>query len=149
MFLGPEMLPTSLQTFWPTSAIGYLTAATLATTVGKSAYDWITGRRKSLAVLDRKIDGLCDTIENMEGKLEVVDGLTESVRELVYEWRGLDGTNGYKSIIRENQRRIGQIERRNDRIDAVREEDERRSGGQHRRAMDDELDRILPDKGKQ
>lgn len=103
-------------------------------------WDRVVGKGKSVANLDNKIEGLCDQMNEMEGKLTVVDGLTTSVRELVYEWRGVDGNNGYKSIIRENQRRISAIERRNDKIDAVRESDERRSGGQHRRHMDRALD---------
>lgn len=112
-------------------------------------WDRVIGRGKSLADVDNKLDKMCKQIEDMAGELVVVDGLGKSVAELVYEWRGVDGNNGYKSIIRDNQRRIGQIEKRNDRLDAVREEDERRSGGLHRRAIDYELDRILPEKGKQ
>lgn len=138
-------MQSHLDSFWPTSVIGWLTAATLATAVGKTGYDWLTGRRKSLAVLDKKMDGLCEQITDMEGELKVVDGLSKSVQDLVYEWRGVDGSNGYKSIIRENQRRIGDIEKRNWQLDAVRQEDERRSGGQHRRAMDREMDRSLPE----
>lgn len=143
--MAPDLHIGLLESFWPTSAIGWLTAGTLATAVGKTAYDWLTGRRKSLAVLDKKLDGLCEQINDMEGELKVVDGLGQSVRDLVYEWRGLDGNNGYKSIIKSNQERIRLIEKRNDKIDAVREEDERRGGGQHRRLMDRELNNLLPE----
>lgn len=136
------MISPDVDSFWPTSVIGWLTFATLATAVGKTAYDWVTGRRKTLTTLNQKIDGVSASIEDMEGKLHVVDGLTTTVRELVYEWRGLDGKNGYKSIIRENARQIAEINRRHDRLDAIREEDERRSGGQRRRAIDRELDRL-------
>jgi hypothetical protein len=136
VIFGPELQPHAVESFWPTSVIGWLTFATLATAVGKTGYDWFTGRRKSIVALDKKMDDVCGKIEDMEGKLIVVDGLSRSVGELVFEWRGVDGTNGYKSIIKRHDREILAIQRRNVGIDAVREEDERRSGGQHRRHMD-------------
>lgn len=108
-------------------------------------WDRVIGKGKSLANLDNKIDGLCEKIEDMEGKLVVVDGLSRSVGELVFEWRGVDGSNGYKSIIRRHDQEIIAIQRRNDRIDAVREEDLRRSHGQQRRSMDRELNNLLPE----
>jgi hypothetical protein len=149
--LPPDLQP-HVESFWPTSAIGFLTTAVLATTIGKTAYDWLTGRRKSLSVLqgsvsavDRKVEGLCEQIADMEGELKVVDGLSKSVGDLLYEWRGVDGSNGYKSIIKRHDREIIDIRRRNDRIDAVREEDERRSGGKQRRHMDRELNNLMPE----
>lgn len=115
---------------------------------GVLVWDRIAGKGKATADLKSDIRELCGKIEDMEGRLEVVDGLTVSVRELVFEWRGVDGKNGYKSIIRSNESRITDIEKRNYIIDAVknaRDEDERRSGGQHRRAMDRELNNLLPE----
>lgn len=142
-----------IESFWPTTGIGWLTFGTLSIAVGKTGYDWLTGRRKSLAALqdsikalDRRMDNFGGKIDDLEGRLEAVDGLATSVRELTQEWRGVAGDNGYKNIIRENTRAIADIVRRNDRLDAIREEDERRSGGQHRRKMDRELDRLLPEK---
>lgn len=148
----PPDLGAHVESFWPTSIIGWLTAGTLATAVGKTGYDWLTGRRKSLtavqgsiAAVDRKVDGLCSQIADMEGELKAVDGLSRSVGELLFEWRGIDGTNGYKSIIQRHDRELIAVHRRNDRLDAIREEDERRSGGQHRRLMDRELNNLLPE----
>lgn len=103
-------------------------------------WDRIVGRGKSLAMIDGKIDQLCEEIGDMDARLKVVDGLSQSVRELTQEWRGVRGDNGYLSVIRNNAERITRIERRNDKIDAVREEDERRSGGLQRREMDRALD---------
>jgi hypothetical protein len=111
-------------------------------------WDRITGRTKNIVNVENKIDGLCDQVADMEGELKVVDGLATTVRELVFEWRGIDGENGYKSIIRENSRRIFEIEKRNTGIDAVRkahDDDLRRSGGQQRRQSDRELNNLLPE----
>lgn len=120
--------------------------ATGTTAIVVLVVDRLTTRGKNLATIDRKLDGLCDQITDMEGELKVVDGLAESVRELTQEWRGVPGSdNGYRSIIRANQRRLDAIEKRNDGLDAVRKEDERRSGGQHRRLMDRELNNLIPE----
>lgn len=96
-------------------------------------------------MIDGKLDTLCADVEELDSRLDVVDGLADSVRELTQEWRGVDGTNGYKSIIRRHDSELIEIRRRNDRLDAVREEDERRSGGQHRRKMDRELNNLIPE----
>jgi hypothetical protein len=110
-------------------------------------WDRILGKGKALAVIDGKLDRLSNQVEEVEGRLSVVDGLAESVRELTQEWRGTPGSdNGWRSIVREHDREITAIKKRNYGLDAVREEDERRSGGQHRRRMDDELSRVLPEK---
>lgn len=114
---------------------------------GILVWDKISGRAKNIASIDRKIDGLCDKVEDLEGGLEVVDGLTRSVNELIFEWRGVDGSNGYKSIVKDIRERLRLIEKRNDKLDAIREareEDERRSGGLHRRQMDHKLNNLLP-----
>jgi hypothetical protein len=151
----PDIQPQAVESFWPTSVIGWLTFATLATAVGKTAYDWFTGRRKSLTsmqgsigAVDRKVDSLCGQIADMEGDLKVVDGLSRSVGELLYEWRGVDGSNGYKSIIKRHDHELIEIRRRNDKIDAVREAHEadlQRSGGVQRRRSDRELNNLLPE----
>jgi hypothetical protein len=110
--------------------------------------DRLTARGKSLAKLDNKIDGLCDRIDDMDGRLTAVDGLAKTVGELVYEWRGVDGENGYKSIIRNDHRRIDAIEKRNNIIDALKQahdDDIRRSGGQQRRQSDREINNLLPE----
>lgn len=112
---------------------------------GVLVWDRLLGKGRAAAGLNGKIDNLCEKIEDMEGRLEVVDGLSRSVTELLFEWRGVDGNNGYKSIIRDNRNRIEKIEKRNDAIDAVRKEDERRSGGLHRR----EIDRVLDQEGRE
>jgi hypothetical protein len=111
-------------------------------------WEKITGRTKSIVGVENKLDHLCGQIEDMEGKLEVVDGLADSVRELTQEWRGVSGDNGYRSMIKDDHRRIDAIEKRNDIIDALKEardEDDRRSGGLHRRKFDRELNNLLPE----
>lgn len=106
-------------------------------------WDRVIGKGRAI----EKMDKLIEKIEDVEARLEVVDGLAASVRELIQEWRGAPGSdNGYRRDIRENTRAIAEIVRRNDRLDAIREEDERRSGGQHRRLMDRELNNLLPEK---
>jgi hypothetical protein len=108
-------------------------------------FDRVIGRGRALATIDGKIDRLCAQIEDVESRMDVVDGLAESVRELTQEWRGVPGSdNGYRNIIRENRDRIAAIEKRNDKIDAIREEDLRRGHGQQRRHADRELNNLLP-----
>jgi hypothetical protein len=156
----PPDLQAHVESFWPTSVIGWLTAATLAAAAGKTLYDWLTGRRKSLVAMTSSItqldsevkqmnENLCGKLEEVENTQSVMDGnlkrISKDVGDLVYEWRGLDGTNGYKSIIRRHDSELIDIRRRNDRIDAVREEDLRRSGGQQRRHLDRELNNLMPE----
>lgn len=142
------MIPTP-ESVWPASIGGWvgLVAGSLALTL--LIVDRLTARGKNLAAIGGKIDTLCGQVDDMEGKLGAVDGLAESVRELAQEWRGTPGSdNGYRSIIRENQRRLAAIEKRNYEIDAIkraRDEDDRRSGGQHRRQMDRELNNLIPE----
>lgn len=109
-------------------------------------WDRVVGRGKAEQKVSASLQGLCEQVEALEAQLVIVNGLTKSVGELVYEWRGFDGSNGYKSIIKEHDRLIIEIQRRNDRLDAVRDEDERRSGGQQRRQIDRELNDLLPKK---
>lgn len=144
---------SGVESFWPTSSIGWLTFVTLATAVGKTGYDWITGRRKSLTALQestketgRKVEQLCEKVEEMEGQLLAVDGLSESVRGLTQEFRGENGQNGWRSIIKDNSKRLTEIEKRHDRLEWLREQDEKRSGGQHRRLADREISNLIPEK---
>lgn len=109
-------------------------------TLGIVVWDRVVGRGRALQAIDGRIERLCEQMDELEGRLKVVDGLVESVRELTHEWRGVSGDNGWRSIVKDNHQRIKAIEKRNDRIDAVREEDERRSGGKRRRLMDRELE---------
>lgn len=138
-----------IETIWPTSVGGWVGLAAGTTALVYLFIDRLTARGKNLAIIAGKLDGLCGQVDDFEGKLAVVDGLAESVRELTQEWRGTPGSpNGYRAIIRDNQRRLDAIERRNTGIDAVqraREEDDRRGHGQHRRAMDRELNNLLPE----
>lgn len=113
---------------------------------GILVWEKITGRTKSITNVENKLDQLCSQVDDLEGKLEVVDGLADSVRELTQEWRGVSGDNGYKSIIKRHDLELLAIQRRNDRLDAVREEDERRSGGLHRRKIDREFDNLREEK---
>lgn len=109
-------------------------------------WDRVIGKGKAEQKVTEKIDDLSEKLEDLEGRLEVFDGLGRSVSELVYEWRGIDGRNGLKSVLREQGQHLTEIQRRNNRLDAIREEDERRSGGQRRRLIDRELDNLLPEK---
>ena len=120
----------------PVTWAGWGTLAGVIITATFLIYDRLVGKGKAESKVAEKIDNLCRQIDDMEGKLVVVDGLTETVRELVFEWRGVGGTNGYKSLIREIDETVQAIQKRNDRIDAIHEEDERRSGGLQRRRTD-------------
>lgn len=145
--IAPGISP--IQSITPESLFGWGGFIFGLVAIGIRVWEKITGRTKSIASVENKLDHLCRQIEDMEGRLEVVDGLASSVRELTQEWRGPPGSsNGYRSIIQENQRRIAAIEKRNYELDAIkkaRDEDERRSGGQHRRLMDRELNNLLPE----
>lgn len=110
--------------------------------------DRLTARGKNLAVIAGKLDTLCGQVDDFEGRLSVVDGLARTVEELVYEWRGVDGNDGYKKIIQDDHRRIDALERHGDIIEAVRKaraEDEQRSGGLHRRKSERDLNNLLPE----
>lgn len=147
--LVPETITPSSWFGWGGFVFGLIATAILL-------WDRITGRGKSIANLDNKIDTLCRQTDEMEGRLTVVDGLTRSVQELVFEWRGIDGNNGYKSIIRDHEKRLDAIEDRNREIDAIAKHERERQqdyGGPERRRsprrdLDKELNDLLPDKDK-
>lgn len=107
-------------------------------------WDRVVGKGKSLATIDGKIDNLCEKVEEVQQTQTIMDGhldtLSREVQSLTSEWRGFDGNNGARSVIRKHTEQIAQIVKRNERLDAIREEDIRRSGGQSRRAMDREMD---------
>jgi hypothetical protein len=147
VILAPDVV-APIQSITASSVMGWGGFVFSLIACGVLVWDRVVGKGKAVASLDGKIEHLCEQIDHMEGRLTVVDGLTTTVRELVFEWRGVDGNNGYKSIIRENQRRITEIEKRNWQIDAVREAHEadlRRSGGKQRRESDRPLNNLLPE----
>lgn len=136
----------TVESLWPTSVGGWVGLIAGSSALVLLIVDRLTARGKNLAVIAGKLDTLCGQVDDFEGKLQAVDGLVESVRELTQEWRGTPGSpNGYRAIIRDNQRRLDAIEKRNTGIDAIRDEDERRGGGKHRRYSDRELNNLLPE----
>lgn len=48
-----------------------------------------------------------------------LDSLSQTLRDLVVEWRGVDGTNGGKSQLRDHELRIREIEKRHYGEDAI------------------------------
>ena len=114
-------------------------------------FDRVTNRGKNLATLTGKIDGLCEKMEDFEHTQAVmdtrIDTLTGAVRDLTFELKGTDGTNGMKSIVREHTRQLKTINDRN----LVRDEIERRDrenypGPERRKDVRREIDR--PDEGE-
>lgn len=97
-------------------------------------FNQITGRGRHDQRVESKVDDLVDQIKEMKtaqaGEAEdfketqrVMDShlrtLSTSVQNLTQEWRGLDGTNGYKSVIRGLVPRVEAIEKRNNSIDSA------------------------------
>lgn len=107
-------------------------------------YDRMTGRGRSLVSIDSSINGLCTSVDQLKAaqsvEQEEVEEVVQSLRDFLIEWRGLDGTNGFKALIRANTKMIEEIISRNTKIDAVRAHDQKMSGGKHRRVMDKVLD---------
>ena len=106
-------------------------------------FDRIVGRGKSLQGLDSKIERLCEEVNDFKETQTVMDGhlstLSASVRSLTQEWKGDDGTNGYKSLVRQLLLDVKQIMDRNTRIDAIADYERqqmRKSGRTPERARD-------------
>jgi hypothetical protein len=108
-------------------------------------FDRIVGRGKSLQGLDNKISDLCDRMEDVEETLKIMDSHQESlstnVQALTHEWRGVDGKNGWKSIVRLLRHEVTEIQKRNLAIDAVSqyEQDQLRKHGKKPERLRDKI----------
>lgn len=112
-------------------------------TCGLLVYDRITGKGKSIQTIDDKIERLCEQVQDFEETQKVMDGhlssLSKNVGSLTQEWQGVDGKNGWKSVIRQMQRELTEVVRWKERKDAIAEyekEQLRRTGRSPERVRD-------------
>lgn len=100
-------------------------------------WDRITNRGKGLANLTGKIDTLCskmDDFEHTQGIMDTrIDTLSADVRDLVFELKGTDGTNGMRSTVRRHTEQLADIERRNLVIDEIEKREREQYHGPERR----------------
>lgn len=143
MILVPETV-APVTSVTPTSLFGWGGFVFGLVACGTLLYDRVFGKGKTAKSLDDKIERLCEAVERIEtaqGNLDTdVREVSQAVRDFLIEWKGLEGTNGWRSVIRQNSKDIKKILDRNLRIDAVRQRDREEGGGQRRRAMDQVLD---------
>ncbi len=133
-----------LESGTATSLMGWAAFVFGLGTFGILVWDRVIGKGKSLAGVSGKIDRLGEQMEDVENTQKVMDGhletLSNDVRTLTQEWKGFDGTNGARNVLREHTKQIALILERNTKLDAVREIERERAGGQHRRLMDRVMD---------
>jgi hypothetical protein len=150
----PREVIAPVESVFPTSIGGWVGLVAGTTALALLIVDRLTARGKNLATIDRKIDGLCDQVEDIENTQKVMDGhldtLSQEVRDLRYEWQGRDGNNGGRQRIREHETRIRAIEDRNIKIDAVTARERESYGGPERRRdlrreIDREINGIIPE----
>lgn len=136
LLLGPEVL-APIASVTPTSLFGWaaFVCGTGAFTI--LLWDRITNRGKSLSTLQNSINNLCEKIDGLETTQSVMDthlsSLSDAVRGLTYEWRGVDGSNGAKNTLKDHEKRLGLIEKRHGGIDAVAEHERQQESRPERR----------------
>lgn len=92
----------------------------------------------------QKLDGIKEDFGEIKDTVGVMDAhldsLSRSLRDLLYEWRGVDGNNGGKSQLRDHETRIRLIEKRHDGEDAITRI-EREQSSERRRLRDRVIDK--------
>lgn len=86
-------------------------------------WDRITGRGRSLAAIDGKIDRLSEQVGELGGTQKIMDGhlasLSTAVGQLTYEVKGVDGLNGLKGKVRDLGEDVQSIQVRNAKMDVL------------------------------
>lgn len=122
-----------------------------AVSCGLLVLDRFTGRGRHDQRIEGKVDALTEEVAEIKQAQGIADkhvhALGKNVEKLVQEWRGVDGTNGYRSILRGLVPRVEAIEIRNTRIDAVKafEEKEMKKIGEHPKRMRDSVEGVGQD----
>lgn len=92
----------------------------------------------------QRLDGIKEDFGEIKDTVGIMDthleSLSRSFRELLFEWRGVDGNNGGKSQLRDHEVRIKAIENRHVGEDAVTQI-EREQSSERRRLRDRVIDK--------
>lgn len=144
----------TIESWWPTSVMGWLTLFGLTIAAGKSVFNYATGRAltmkgiaNSLANADKQFIGINTRLDGLDAN---VDADHELLQELDWELRGPKGENGIKSKVALCLTSIERIEVHNRQRDLLAERfkqifrnysgPERRGEFQQLKDMIDELD---------
>lgn len=109
-------------------------------------WDRLVGKGRSVQKLEGKIDDLCDDFSDFKETAKVMDAhldsLSTNVQALTHEWRGVDGKNGWKSIVRALRHEVTEIQKRNLARDAVTayEHEQLRKHGKKPERLRDRID---------
>jgi hypothetical protein len=115
-------------------------------TLGFLVFDRVFGRGRSVQKMESKLEELCADVKELQETNGIMDAhiasLSTNVLALTHEWRGVDGQNGWKSIVRILRQEVTMINDRNSRIDAVREyeREQREKAGRPPERLRDKLE---------
>lgn len=156
-FLAQLPTPTAPEGGWPVTVSGWVTLLGFIATFLFLVYDRVFGKAKAIAKVDGNIERLteklqsldtrlCSQIEDVEQTQKVMDGhlatLSTNVRDLAREWQGVDGQNGWKSIVRKIREEVTSLNDDKKERDAIakHEREQMREHGRRPQRLRDRLD---------
>lgn len=121
--------------------------------LGFLVFDRIWGRGRHEQRMESDLKQLCKDFEDFKREEftelkdtvgimdEHLSSLSSNVQTLTLEWKGVDGKNGWKSIVRALKHDVTEIQKRNLQIDAVSqyEQDQLRKHGKKPERLRDKL----------
>jgi hypothetical protein len=146
--MSPELNPDN---FWPQSVTGWISVAV----VFVATLRWAVIKIRSWGKSTDKWDGAADALKDLSMSLKK---LSDDVRELVHEIRGVGGQGGMrgeleavKKDVKDMRTEIGEIKERNEKADVLVDIykmdliERRKSGAPMRREMDVLVQKIAPE----
>lgn len=129
-----------IESFTATSIMGWGGFVFGLGAFGILIWDRVTGRTRSIVGLENKIDKLTEKFDDFEVTQGVMDKhlktLSDSVRDLTFEWKGVEGANGARAVIRQHGAQLRSLEDWRNREDFIAERERELGRGQRRRARD-------------
>jgi len=122
LLLVPEVVP-HVESFWPTSVVGWLGGVTGLVSLSILVHDRLTGRGKNLQSIADDLEDLDERVTDIENTDKIIDQTLQSIwgllREIDYELRGVDKANGIKAAVRGLRTEIEKIHERNRQMDLL------------------------------
>lgn len=138
----------------PATWTGVLTPIALFLTIVFLLFDRIFGRGRTSQRMESKVEEMCNDLVSARAyglkDHQIIRKVERDLTAHILEWRGVEGNNGYRSILREIQIEVKRISQRNERIDAVTavEEEQMRRQGLHEKRLRDRVRRSEQDNAR-
>lgn len=113
----PDLGSPHIESFWPTSFVGWITSVSITATLGKMLFDRVTGRAVTLKGIGRDLSDLDERMKEYETTSGIMaqqlNGIERMLTDIDHELRGVRGDNGMKKTLQRLCADVEAIERRN------------------------------------